>query len=193
MAQADEYVTIVDADDVDGRALLSAVEDEQADQIWVDLEGERVRIPASLLVLESDGRYRFPARLADFDTTTTVEETVVPVVEESVSIRTRKKETGTVRVEKNVREEEEVIDVPLSTTEVEVQRVPVDRIVDEPVAERREGDTLIVPVLEEVLVVEKKLRLKEEIHITTRKTSREHSERVTLRKEEVTVERDEAE
>lgn len=56
------------------------------------------------------------------------------------------------------------------------------------------GDVMIVPLLEEVLVVEKRLMLKEELHISKRRTEVHNPQRVILRSEEVTVERiDEAE
>ncbi len=47
-----------------------------------------------------------------------------------------------------------------------VRKVAVDRVLDEPVGPRQEGDTMIYPVMEEVLVVQKKLILREEIHVT---------------------------
>lgn len=188
-----QYVTVVDVDDVRGRTSLTELEDEEASHIWVDFDEKRVRVPSELLVAEADERYRLRARLADFQSADATEEVVVPIVEETLSVRTEEREVGKVRIKKTVREEEEAVAVPLITSEVEVRRVPVDRMVEEPVSERREGDTLILPVFEEVLVVEKKLRLKEEIHITTKRTTREQTEDVTLRKEEVAIERDETE
>jgi hypothetical protein len=50
---------------------------------------------------------------------------VIPVVEERVVILKRKKLTGGMRVRTVVRESEEVIDEPLTTEEVEVERVPL--------------------------------------------------------------------
>jgi hypothetical protein len=50
-----------------------------------------------------------------------------------------------------------------------IEKVQVDRFIDGPIAQRREGDTLILPVVEEVWVYEKKLLLKEEIRITQRR------------------------
>jgi stress response protein YsnF len=44
-----------------------------------------------------------------------------------------------------------------------------------------------VPVLEEVLVVEKRLMLREEVRITRCRTVRHHVEHVTLRTEEARV------
>lgn len=47
-----------------------------------------------------------------------------------------------------------------------VQHVPVDRIIEQPPEPRQEGDTMIYPVVEEVLVVEKRFLLREEIHVS---------------------------
>jgi stress response protein YsnF len=80
--------------------------------------------------------------------------------------------------------------VPLRTDRTEVTRVPVGRWVESPVPVRQEGDTTIVPVLEEVLVVEKRLMLKEEVRITRYREQRLEQQRITLRSEEVTVERE---
>jgi len=63
-------------------------------------------------------------------------------------------------------------------------------VVDGPAPESRiEGDVMIVPVLEEVVVVKKQLVLKEELHITRRRIAERDSRTVTLRREEATVER----
>jgi stress response protein YsnF len=53
---------------------------------------------------------------------------------------------------------------------------------------RREGNTLIIPLLEEVLVVEKRLILKEELHLTLVQTEERKPQTVRLRREEATVE-----
>ena len=55
----------------------------------------------------------------------------------------------------------------------------------------RRGDTTIYPVLREVLVVEKRLKLVEEVRVTRKQTTNHVQERVRLRREEITVERDE--
>jgi uncharacterized protein (TIGR02271 family) len=98
-------------------------------------------------------------------------------------------ETGRVRVSKTVREREEVVDEPFLRQEVSVERVPIDRFVDGPVPARYEGNTLVIPVLEEVLVVEKRLRLKEEVRVTKIQSEASEPQTVTLRSEEMTVER----
>jgi uncharacterized protein (TIGR02271 family) len=118
------------------------------------------------------------------------EQTVIPVVEEELDVRKRRVETGSgARVVKTVQAREEVVDEPVTREEVSVERVAVNRAVDGPVAVRYEGDTMIVPVLEEVLVVEKRLMLKEEIRITRRKTEFSEPQRVLVRSEHAAVER----
>ena len=97
---------------------------------------------------------------------------VIPVIEEQPFILKRKKLTGGVRVRTVVREDEEVIDEPLASEEVEVERVPLDRWVEVPVPVRQEGDTTIITLLEEVVVVERRLRAIEEIRITKRQSVR---------------------
>ena len=120
------------------------------------------------------------------------DEAVVPVVEETAVVRKQRVVTETVRLRKRVREEEEVLDVPVQTEAIEVERVPVGRWLDAPAEVRREGDTTVYPVVEEVVVVEKRLRLVEEVRVTRRQEARRVQERVGLRREEVAVERDAA-
>jgi uncharacterized protein (TIGR02271 family) len=111
----------------------------------------------------------------------------VPVVEERLEIQKRKVETGEVVVLVEPRVEEHVLDVPLVEDAVEIRRVPVNEFVDGPVAVRQEGDVTIMPVYEEVLVVEKRLMLREEIHFVRKQVERHEQQTITLRKEEVLV------
>ena len=116
----------------------------------------------------------------------------VPVIAEELAIGTRTVDTGRgVRIHKTVVEQPVTIDERLARDEVEIRHVPVDRIVapDEAPANRYEGDTLIVPVLEEVLVVERRVRIKEELHITRIRREEHHQEEVVLKAEQVSVER----
>jgi len=73
--------------------------------------------------------------------------------------------------------------------EIDVERVKLDRWVDNPVPVRQEGDTTIYPVLEEVAVVETRLKLVEEVRVTRRHVTRRASDRIPVRHEEITVER----
>ena len=117
------------------------------------------------------------------------ERAVIPVVEEQAVVQKRSVKRAVVRVHRHVREQEKKIDVPLTVEEVRVERVPSDRVVDEMEPPRNEGDTTIIPVYEEVLVVQRKFRVKEEIHLTRVRTQRPSTHTVTLRRHEVEVER----
>jgi stress response protein YsnF len=70
-----------------------------------------------------------------------------------------------------------------------VERVLLGRWVEAPVPTRQEGETTIITLLEEVAVVEKRLRATEEVRITRRRTTRQAAQHVTLRREEAVVER----
>ena len=118
----------------------------------------------------------------------TVEEKVVPVVEETAVVYKEQVVTDRVRLHKRVHEDREVLDIPVRTEALEVDRVPVGRVVETAPAIRQEGDTTVYPVVEEVLVVEKRLRLVEEVRVTQRRETRHVREEVALRREEVTVE-----
>jgi uncharacterized protein (TIGR02271 family) len=116
-------------------------------------------------------------------------EEVIPVVREEAVITKREVVKGSVRINKHVHEREETVDAQGMIEEVVVERVPVGRMIDKSPGIRYEGETMIIPVLEEVLVVEKRLRLKEEVRVTkhTRQIDQPHT--VHLRAEEIDVER----
>jgi uncharacterized protein (TIGR02271 family) len=111
----------------------------------------------------------------------------IPVVQEHAEVGKRTVETGRVRVSKQITEQEERIDQPLLREEVEVRRVPIGRPVQTMPEPRQEGETMIIPVVEEVLI--RQLVLKEEVHITRRRKEEHHPESVMLRKEEIVIDR----
>lgn len=113
----------------------------------------------------------------------------IALVREELTLGKRKVESGRVRIRKEVRVREQEIEQELLREEVEVRRVPADRELDAAPEPRREGDTLIIPVVEEVLVQRKVLRLREELHVRRRAVRTPHRERVLLRSEEAVVER----
>ena len=113
---------------------------------------------------------------------------VIPIVEEQIEIGTRQVETGRVRITKTVRSHEETIDEPILQEQVNVERVAIGRPVNETPGVRYEGDTMIVPVMEEVVVVTTQLVLKEELRITKTQIERRDPQVVTLRSEEIAVE-----
>jgi stress response protein YsnF len=114
---------------------------------------------------------------------------VVSVAEETVSVSKHQVETGRVRVHTRVNTVEEMASANLRSDRFEVTRVAVDTIVDDAPQVRTEGDVTIVPVLEEVLVVETKLVLKEEIHIRHIVETEIVEMPVVLRRQHAVVER----
>jgi uncharacterized protein (TIGR02271 family) len=166
------------------------------EQVLVRLiSGRELVLPRSELVMQSEGTYYVNLAPEDLErqlgagATREGETLVVPVAEETLSVQKRAVPTGVVRVHKTVREREEVVDEPLMRELVDVERVVVNRVVEAAPEVRREGDVLIIPVLEEVLVVEKRLMLKEEIRITLQKGEFREPQTVTLRSEEISIER----
>lgn len=170
-------------------------------------DGARLQVPAELLELRPDGAFDLLVGYADVEgrqaagtgraravgdgpaAPSSGRRFVLPVVVEELEVGRRAVTTGVVRVQKRVHEREELVDETVTREDVHVERVPVGRMVDAPPAMRSEGDTLVIPVLEEVLVVERRLRLKEEVRVTWSRTVEPAPQRVVLRDEEVIVER----
>jgi uncharacterized protein (TIGR02271 family) len=117
------------------------------------------------------------------------DEAVVPIVEEELHIEKQNVETGRVRLTKTVQEREVLVTQPVMQEDIQIERVPINRWLSEPASVRYEGDIMIIPVMEEVPVVEKRLRLKEELRVTKRQIITQRSEPMRLRTEEVHVER----
>lgn len=118
------------------------------------------------------------------------EKIVIPVVEEQIRIEKQVIETAKVSVSKKVNEYTESIDIPVTNEEVDVNRIEINQYVNEaPPAVRQEGNKTIIPILKEVLVVEKKLLLVEEVHITRKQVKTSTTRQETLRKEEVVISR----
>jgi uncharacterized protein (TIGR02271 family) len=116
-------------------------------------------------------------------------EFVVPVLREDLDVRKEVFRTGTVRLRKLVHEAPETVSELLASENVEIERVSMDVIIDTPPPVRIEGDVTVIPIVEEVLVFTKQLRLKEELRITKRRSVSDFRQEVSLRSEELIVER----
>ncbi|WP_299655325.1 YsnF/AvaK domain-containing protein [uncultured Jannaschia sp.] len=117
---------------------------------------------------------------------------ILEVVEERLASGKRRIVTGRVRVGTHTDTIDETIHEDLETTHAEIERVPIDRILapeERPPVPRLEGAVTIIPVFEEVLVVERRLNLKEEIRVTTQASVETIEETVTLRRQKAVVER----
>lgn len=121
------------------------------------------------------------------------DEVVVPVIEEQLATGVRAVKTGSVRVEKRVETRTRRVSAPVLYEDVEVRRVPINRVVEEAPKSRRVGNTVIVPVVEEELVVTKRLVLKEEIHLVKRRAKERVVKEVELGRERARVRRLDAE
>ena len=120
-------------------------------------------------------------------TTPATEARVIPVLDERLRVSRRSRETGrATRVRKRVRERLETLDLATQREAVHVERVPFDRPVAGPLASREEGDVLVIPVVEQRLVVRTEWVLREEIRITRRRHV-EHERRTVQLRTEVAI------
>jgi stress response protein YsnF len=119
----------------------------------------------------------------------TTREEVLPLAEETLRVDVRENVTGRVRISTTTDVIEELARADLHRETVDVTRVPIDRPVEAPPQIRTEGDVVIVPVVEEVLVVEKRLVLREELHIRRRSETQSVEVPVELRRQRAIVER----
>jgi uncharacterized protein (TIGR02271 family) len=165
-----------------------------ADTVQVTMDdGRQLIVPVDLLEPGDGGEVRVPLNLSQLEKYNNLKEgqvLVIPVIEEQLSVGKREVKTGSVRVTKKVSERQQLVDQPLITEEARVERIPVNEYIEttDPVAPWYDGNTLVIPVVEEVLVVEKKLVLREEIRITKYQQEVHRPQHVKLRKEEVVVE-----
>ncbi|MBW6425217.1 YsnF/AvaK domain-containing protein [Rhizobium sp. XQZ8] len=113
----------------------------------------------------------------------------IQLVEESVNVDKERVVTGRVRVSTSTNEVEELARATLAGNRVEVTRERVELEIDMVPETRVEGDTTIIPVVEEIMVIEKRLVLVEEIRIRQIVTSEDVSVPVTLKKQTVSVKR----
>ncbi len=120
-----------------------------------------------------------------------VDEQSLPLYVEKVDVTRRRVETVLVRATRTTRSHEKLVEEDLTHERVEVIRVAIGRVVDTVPPVREDGDTTILPVVEEVVVVERRLVLKEEVHIRRIRTSQKHVETVIVREQEADISRTE--
>lgn len=111
------------------------------------------------------------------------------VVEEQVSLSKQAVLTGRVRIATQTETVEHRLPAELSSEEVEVVRVPVDRRIDTIPQMTTEGDLTIIPVVEERLVVTRELYLREEIHVRRIKRQETVEIPAEIRRQTVRIER----
>jgi len=116
-------------------------------------------------------------------------EIIVPLLSEEISVSKRVVPKSRVQVLRVTRQHEELVDQLLAREHVEVERIPIEREVDLAPVVREEGDTIVIPIVEEALTVRRRLVLKEEVRIRKIRETERHQERVTLRKQEAKITR----
>jgi uncharacterized protein (TIGR02271 family) len=114
---------------------------------------------------------------------------IIELAEEQLRVSKREVERGRVVVRTRVEEREEIAEAALRQEDVTVERVPIGRPVEVTPQVREEDGVLIVPILEERLVVTTELVLKEEIRITKKDRTEMVREPVRLRSERADIER----
>src|SRR5689334_24446651 len=116
-------------------------------------------------------------------------EVVVPVLNEELHADAIPVQTGGVRVTKHVEGHDEILEQELRKGRVEIKRVKTERVVDGPQPVQRVGNTVIVPVVSEVLRVEKQWVVTEEIHLTQLEELETVQQTVRVNQEEAEVQR----
>jgi hypothetical protein len=151
MAELREF-PLVTSTGVTGSVFRTARFLDRAQQNLVRLQdGREFEVSSSALHVQPDGSF---------------------LLEEQPSQPTARSEPAAARVEAAAApaDSEPVYREPLFGDDISVERVPVNRLIDSPPRVREEGDTTIVPVVEEVITVQKRLMLKEEVRITRKRT-----------------------
>ena len=161
----------------DGDSLITVPAEVIADV--VDRNNVRLQVTRDAL------RRRVWSRRQDDGTPETVR---VPIHEERLHTTIEPVDLGELRVHKTVEHVPETVTRTVERDELEIERVPLDRLLDQPVAPWQDGEWLVVPIMEEVLVVTKQLVLTEEVRIRTKRVTEEQEVYEVLRRERVSIE-----
>ena len=108
---------------------------------------------------------------------------------EQLNVAIKSVVTGEIEISTVTRVRDVGIDEALISHHADVERVAIGRVVQSVPEILEEDGVLIIPVIEEIVVVERRLVLKEEVRIRRSTTTRRHQETVTLREQEAVVTR----
>lgn len=181
----------------DGTAARLALPDDgrlDHSEPWTSLRlpsGHELLVPTESLETRDD-EYYLPVALEDLglELTGTPESVVIPVIADELAIIRHTVETEKVEVKTTLELHDARIDERLHSEMVEVERVKIDREVGGPQPVRQEGDLTIIPVVEEVLVVQKRYVLKEEVRVRRRRVDFSHQETLKVRRQRVEIVRE---
>jgi uncharacterized protein (TIGR02271 family) len=114
---------------------------------------------------------------------------VLPLHAEQITIAKEQIVTGRARVSIVTREREERVEESLARERVEIERRAIGKVLEQAPAIREEEDTIIIPVVEEEIVLVRRLVLKEEIRIRRVRERERYEGRVQLREQEAIIHR----
>ena len=174
----------------DGIRGMTTGEEESGGRLVVEFnDGSRLVVSPRALISQPDGSYRLSPDLSA--TASTMEEILVPVMAEELTVETYRVARGKVRIHKRVETTEELVDTPVVSEQVIIEHVPMNKLVDDVAPQPRDEDgVLVIPLIEEVLVVEKRLVVREEVRISKRRSTTSTPQKVVLRREVVDIERE---
>ncbi|HEV7663894.1 MAG TPA: DUF2382 domain-containing protein [Chloroflexota bacterium] len=115
------------------------------------------------------------------------EEQMLELREEELLVHREMRDLGVAHIRTHIEEVPARIEVDAFSEEVEVEHVPVGEVVSERGEPYQEGDTLVVPVYEEQLVVTKRLLLREQLRIRRVRTTQRQLFEDTLRRERADI------
>jgi uncharacterized protein (TIGR02271 family) len=118
-----------------------------------------------------------------------VHKTIIPLYEKSLSVARRKVERGRYRIDVRVVERDQSVEQTLERQDVEVERIAVGRVVGTAPEIRQEGDVMIIPIVEEEVVLVTRLVLREEIRIRKKTTQRTEQFTIKIRSERAEITR----
>ncbi len=107
---------------------------------------------------------------------------------EAVTVSKRARRT-LVRATRTTRTRDVVVAEDLARDEVVVERVPIGKVVDAVPPVRQEGDVTILSVVEEEVVVTRRLILKEEVRVRRVRTIERFTETLPVREQQVAITR----
>ena len=117
------------------------------------------------------------------------DEQVIQLASEHVNVSIKEVVTGEIEVSTITHLRDMVVAEDLISQHADIERVPIGHFVDAAPEMREEDGVLIIPIVEEIAVVERRLFLKEEVRIRRVTTTHRHQETVTLRQQEAVVQR----
>src|SRR5215472_7462043 len=115
---------------------------------------------------------------------------VVPLYQEQASVTKRRFVTGRVKVSRVTHQSEKLLIETLAQQRVKIDRIPIGKLINAVPKIREKGDAIIIPIVEEIPVVEHRLVLMEEVWVRRIRSKENHRQRVMLRCQEAVITRD---